>query len=100
MCALIILAALTIFSLFSKLEIAFTKKNWTNCNVLQMKIWDVLKGSKAAKDRVNDVSVGNSVLGTKDDKDDDMSSTSDDKEENLYLNHNINVAASNVYVPW
>ena len=59
-----------------------------------MKICDALKRDeicKAANDRVNDVSVGNSILDAMDSEDDDASSDSDDKEENLCLNDNINV---------
>ena len=45
-----------------------------------------------AEDRVNDVSV---VLDVMDNEDDDASSDSNDKEENLCLNGDTNVTSSN-----
>ena len=61
-----------------------------------MKICDALKkeeSCKAADDRVNDVYVGNSVLEkmNNEDEDEDASSNSDDKEDNLCLNDDINI---------
>eukprot|EP00592_Proboscia_alata_P021156 CAMPEP_0194405608 /NCGR_PEP_ID=MMETSP0176-20130528/3961_1 /TAXON_ID=216777 /ORGANISM="Proboscia alata, Strain PI-D3" /LENGTH=116 /DNA_ID=CAMNT_0039204475 /DNA_START=446 /DNA_END=796 /DNA_ORIENTATION=+ len=63
-----------------------------------MKIRDALKREerrKAAKDRVNDVSVGNGVLDAIGNEDDDASSNSDGEEDHLCLNDDINVTVSN-----